>query len=120
MDAQQLLGQPNMINEILLVEHLEVWGRSAEVRRRIAEVLPDCQVVEMASETMSRAHAHAKVAEEARAAVEQERQRQASLAARTIPRDQDVCSAVWLGGRDLGGHFDVVSTLVTGLRKSEC
>ena len=80
MDAQQLLGQPKQINEILMVEHLDVWGRLAQVRRRTAAVLPDCQVVEMASETMSRAHARVKVAEEAEAAVEQERQRQASLA----------------------------------------
>jgi putative ABC transport system permease protein len=78
-DAQRLLDQSDSINEILVVEHLDVWGRREEIRRRVCEVLPDCQVVERASETMSRAHARVKVAEEARAAAAQELQRRAAL-----------------------------------------
>lgn len=102
-DAQALLDKPEAINEILMVEHLEVWGDVAEVRRRLAAVLPECQVVEIASETMSRAHARIKVADEARAALEQERDRQALLLAerrgtigKLTPLGGLVC-AVWIG-----------------------
>jgi len=101
--AQQLLDQPGAINEILVVEHLSVWGNLAEVRRRMAAVLPDCQVVEIASETLSRAHARIKVAEEARAAVEQENEKRALLQAerrsaitRLGPLGFLAC-AVWIG-----------------------
>ncbi len=102
-DAQQLLNQPDAINEILIVEHLSVWGNLAEVRRRMAAVLPDCQVVEIASETMSRTHARIKVAEEAQAAVEQEKEKRALLQAerrnamtKLVPLGFLAC-AVWIG-----------------------
>jgi putative ABC transport system permease protein len=101
-DAQKLAGQPGKINEILLVEHLSVWGRLEEVQRRIAEVLPECQVVEIASETLSRAHARIKVAEEAQAAVGRERERRARLQAerarivrRFVPLGLSLC-ALWV------------------------
>ncbi len=102
-DAQALTDQPGRINEILIVEHLSVWGDVAEVRRRVAEVLPECQVVEIASDTLSRAHARIKVAEEARASLEQEREARARLdaarrgaAARLVPLGFLTC-AVWIG-----------------------
>ncbi|HPM85065.1 MAG TPA: ABC transporter permease [Candidatus Anammoximicrobium sp.] len=102
-DAQQMLNQPGAINEILIVEHLSVWGNLAEVRRRMAAVLPDCQVVEIASETMSRTHARIKVAEEAQAAVEEEREKRALLQAerrnamtKLVPLGFLAC-AVWIG-----------------------
>jgi len=102
-DAQQMLNQPGAINEILIVEHLSVWGNLAEVRRRMAAVLPDCQVVEIASETMSRTHARIKVAEEAQAAVEQEKEKRALLQAerrnamtKLVPLGFLAC-AVWIG-----------------------
>jgi putative ABC transport system permease protein len=47
----------------------------------MAGVLPDCQVVEIASETMSRTHARIKVAEEAQAGVTQERKQRDLLQA---------------------------------------
>lgn len=102
-DAQELLNQPGAINEILIVEHLSVWGDLAEVRRRLAAVLPDCQVVEIASETRSRAHARIKVAEEAEAAVAQEREKQALLQAERRSTLLQLAplgllvSAVWIG-----------------------
>jgi putative ABC transport system permease protein len=102
-DAQELLNKPNAINEILIVEHLSVWGNLTEVRRRTAGVLPDCQVVEIASETLSRAHARIKVAEEAQASVEQEREKRARLQAerrrattKLVPLGFLAC-AVWIG-----------------------
>jgi hypothetical protein len=78
-DAQELVGKPNLINEIMFVEHLSVWGNLRKVRRQVADVLPDCQVVEIASETLARAHARIKVAEEAKAAVAREREKRALL-----------------------------------------
>jgi putative ABC transport system permease protein len=102
-DAQELLDKPDAINEILIVEHLAVWGDIAAIRRRLATVLPECQVVEVASETMSRAHARIKVADEARASGEQERDRQALLLAerrstmrKLMPLGVLAC-AVWIG-----------------------
>jgi hypothetical protein len=80
-DAQQLLGLPGKINELLIVEHLSVWGRLEEVQRRVSEVLPECQVVELASETLSRAHARIKVAEESQAAIRREQERRSALQA---------------------------------------
>jgi putative ABC transport system permease protein len=102
-DAQVLLNKPSAINEILIVEHLSVWGDLAEVRRRLAGVLPECQVVEIASETLSRTHARIKVAEEAQAAVEQEREKGAFLCAerrnaiRKLAPLSFLACAVWIG-----------------------
>jgi putative ABC transport system permease protein len=103
-DAQELLGLPGKVNEILFVEHLSVWGRLQEVQRRFAAVLPECQVVEMASETLSRAHARVKVSDEAEAAVRRERERQAELGTErnrivraVLPPGVLVC-ALWAGG----------------------
>lgn len=102
-DAQQLTGQPDRINEILAVEHLSVWGRLQDVQQKVAAILPECQVVEVASETMSRAHARGKVVEEARAAIEREQQRQTLLQAERgrimrsfVPLGILIC-AVWVG-----------------------
>ena len=102
-DAQELLDKPEAINEILIVEHLAVWGDVAEVRRRVAAVLPECQVVEIASETMSRAHARVKVAEESRASLEQERDKRALLLAerrstiRQLAPLGALAGAIWIG-----------------------
>lgn len=102
-DLQKLTGHPDRINEILAVEHLAVWGRPQELQQRLTKVLPDCQVIEVASETMSRAHARGKVVEEAAAAIERERQRQAMLQTERarivhlfVPLGVLVC-AVWVG-----------------------
>lgn len=102
-DAQELVEKPGSINEIMFVEHVSVWGNLAEVRRKVADVLPDCQVVEIASETLSRAHARIKVAEEAKASVNREREKRALLQAermsaimKLVPLGSLVC-ACWIG-----------------------
>ena len=102
-DAQKLLDKPDLINEIMLVEHLSVSGNATEVRRRMADVLPDCQVVEIASETLARAHARIKVAEEAKATIQRETEKRALLRAerrdvlvRLVPLGSLVC-AIWIG-----------------------
>jgi len=95
-----LAGQ---INEIMIVEHVSVWGNLVEMRKRVASILPECQVIEIESETMSRAHARVKVAEEARETLAQERDKRAQLRAerfrvltRIVPIGALVC-AVWIG-----------------------
>jgi putative ABC transport system permease protein len=69
----------------------------------MAGVLPDCQVVEIASETLSRAHARIKVAAEAQASAEQEREKRALLQAERrsamrelVPLGFLACT-VWIG-----------------------
>lgn len=122
-DAQELLDKPELINEVLLVEHLSVWGNIAKMRRRVADVLPDCQVVEMASETMARSHARNKVAEEAKATIQRETEKRALLQAerrhvlmRFLPLGCLVC-AVWIGFlmylnvRDRAPEIGVLMTL---------
>jgi ABC-type lipoprotein release transport system permease subunit len=122
-DAQELLDKPDLINEIMLVEHLSVWGHTADVRRRVAEVLPDCQVVEIASETLARAHARIKVAEEAKATVQRETEKRALLREerrnvllRLVPLGSLVC-AIWIGFlmylnvRDRAPEIGVLMTL---------
>lgn len=102
-DAQELLGLADQINEIAVVEHLSVWGNADEVRRRAAKVLPECQVVEIASETETRAHARAEIAAEAEASLEEERAKQAELRteriwmlAKLVPLGSVLCAA-WIG-----------------------
>ena len=56
-EAQRLLDKPGLINEILILEHQAVWGNLKKLRERLYEILPDCQVVEIASQTTARAHA---------------------------------------------------------------
>ncbi len=109
-EAQQLLDLKDQINEILIVEHISVWGNLHEVQRRIERILPDSQVVEMASETASRAHARSKVADEAAAAIEQARQQRILLRrqrtrmlATLLPLGAMVC-ACWIG---LLAYFNV-------------
>ena len=80
-EAQRLLNKPGLINEILIVEHQAVWGRVGTLRERISKVLPSCQVVEIASETLTRTHARAKTAEAAKTAVRRERQNRTKLRA---------------------------------------
>lgn len=102
-DAQDLLGLTNQINEIAVVEHLSVWGQEEEVQRAVAEVLPQCQVVEVKSQTDTRAHARVKVAEEKEASLAEERAKQAALRverlrmlAKLVPLGSVLC-AVWIG-----------------------
>jgi hypothetical protein len=128
-DAQQLVGKPNRINEIMLVEHLSVWGNLKEVRRQVADVLPNCQVLEIASETLARAHARIKVAEEAKTAVAREREKRAQLRGERknavlllAPLGMLVC-AMWVGlltyhnVRDRG--VEIGSLMATGFRAGQ-
>ncbi|MCX7590708.1 MAG: hypothetical protein N2255_03675, partial [Kiritimatiellae bacterium] len=78
-DAQELLDLQGQINEILIVEHIDVWGNLPEVKRKVAAVLPGCQVVEIKSQTLARLQARRETAEEAEASIRREREKQAAL-----------------------------------------
>lgn len=80
-DAQELLDLQGCINEILIVEHADIWGNLPEVRHRVAALLPQCRVVEIASQTLARLHARREVAAESAAALRREREKQAALRA---------------------------------------
>ncbi len=81
-EAQALFGKEGLINEVLIVEDLSVWGDLGAVREAVEEALPGCRVVQNLSETAAREHARTKTAEEARASVERERTARANLRAR--------------------------------------
>jgi len=80
-DAQALLGKTGFVNEILALECRSVWADLPKVRRKIAAILPDTNVIERASQTLARAEAYDKVAREARAAVEREKAHRLKLRA---------------------------------------
>ncbi|MGQ9662566.1 MAG: ABC transporter permease [Kiritimatiellia bacterium] len=78
-DAQELFDLEGQINEILFVEHLDVWGNLAEVRKKVAAVLPECQVIEVASQTLARLHARREVVRQAEDSIRAEKEKQATL-----------------------------------------
>ncbi len=102
-EAQEMFDQPGRINELLIVEHARVWGHLSEVKRRVADVMPMVQVVEFASETLSRAHARVKIADQAAASIQHERSKQELLRAERakalmllLPLGAVVCAG-WIG-----------------------
>jgi ABC-type lipoprotein release transport system permease subunit len=102
-EAQELLDRKGLINAILALECQCAWADLPKVRAEITRILPDTQVVEKASEALTRAEARTKVAEEAAASVEQERQNRLRLraereqfAAILVPLVTVAC-ALWIG-----------------------
>ena len=78
-EAQELLGKPGQINGILALECVCAAGSLGQVRKEIARILPDTQVIEFQSQTLARAEARQRAATEARDAVEREKQHRARL-----------------------------------------
>jgi len=78
-EAQALLGKEGLINAILAIECICAPGVAPTVRSDIMAVLPDTQVIERESQVLARAEARHKVAQEARAALEEERRNRAEL-----------------------------------------
>jgi len=83
-EAQELLNKKGLINGILALECLcfgtgpDLLGR---VRADVAKILPETQVLELASKALARAEARLAVRREARAAIQRERRSRASLRA---------------------------------------
>ena len=102
-EAQELLDKKGLINAILAVECKCAWADLPKVRAEITEILPETQVIERASKALARAEARNRVAQEAKAAVERERQSRAHLrsererfASILVPVAM-VASAAWIG-----------------------
>ncbi|HXG11652.1 MAG TPA: FtsX-like permease family protein [Gemmataceae bacterium] len=79
-EAQELLDRPGQINAILALECNCSDDRLAKVREEIAGILPDTQVIEFASQALTRAEARNRAA----ALAQQERAEAAALAAKIL------------------------------------
>jgi len=102
-EAQDLLGMENQISAIMALECFCSDVDLARIRRDVAGILPDTQVVELASKVVVRAEARARAAETAREAIEAERINRSRLrrereafAGMLIPL-VTMASIVWIG-----------------------
>jgi putative ABC transport system permease protein len=73
-EAQELLGKEGRINAILALECLCTGNSLPIIRKEIAAILPDTQVIERGSRALARAEARTKVAQEAAMTLEKEKQ----------------------------------------------
>ncbi len=101
-EAQELLDKRGKINAILALECHCAAGALSMVRKEIAGVLPDTQVIERGSRALVRAETRTKVAEQARQLIEDEKASRATLrqtrerfASMLIPVVVTAC-AVWV------------------------
>ena len=79
-DAQELLDRPDQINAILALKCMSCPGVGlATVRGEIGAILPDTQVVEMGAPMLARYEARSRVGDEAKAALQQQREHRAAL-----------------------------------------
>lgn len=72
-EAQELLDKPGKINAILALECHCTGDALPIIRKEIAAVLPNTQVIERGSRAIARAEARTKVEEQARIAIEKEK-----------------------------------------------
>ena len=74
-EAQELLGKPGLINGILALDcTCDTVDRLGRIRPEIARILPDTQVIEYASQALTRAEARQRAAVEARASLQREKE----------------------------------------------
>lgn len=129
-EAQELLGKPGLINGILALDcTCDTLDRLARIRPEIARILPDTQIIEYASQALTRAEARQRAATEAQASLRREKENRArlrgereALAAILVPVVV-VGSGVWLGllalanVRDRRGEIGILRAL--GLRSRQ-
>lgn len=121
-EAQELLDKPGLINAILALECHCTGEALPMIRKEIAAVLPNTQVIERGSRALARAEARTKVEEQARRAVENEkaaramlRQNREHFASILIPIVVTAC-AVWvavLGFTNVRARRDEIGILRT-------
>ena len=80
-DEEELLDKKGLINAILALECHCTGDALPMIRKEIAAVLPNTQVIERGSRALARAEARTKVEEQARLAVENEKNSRAELRA---------------------------------------
>ena len=74
-EAQELLGKPGLINGILALDcTCDTVDRLGRIRPEIARILPDTQVIEYASQALTRAEARQRAAAEAQASLLREKE----------------------------------------------
>jgi hypothetical protein len=78
-EAQELLSKKGQINAILALECNCSAERMGKIRSEIGGILPDTQVIELATQALARAEARNRAADEARDAMVRERLHQGSL-----------------------------------------
>ena len=78
-EAQEILKKQGLINAILALECLCTGNALPTIRKEIAAILPGTQVIERGSRALARAEARNKVAQEAKTALEKERQGRENL-----------------------------------------
>jgi putative ABC transport system permease protein len=129
-EAQELLGKPGLINGILALDcTCDTADRLSRIRAEIARILPDTQIIEYASQALTRAEARQRAADEAQASLRREKEGRAklrsereALAAVLVPVVM-VGSGIWLGllalanVRDRRGEIGVFRAL--GLRSDQ-
>jgi hypothetical protein len=126
-EAQQLLDKHGRINAILALEcNCAARDRLGEVRKEIAKLLPDTQVIEKTSQALTRAESRNRAAAEARDMVQREktartalRQQREEFAAVLVPLVLLGCT-VWIGllaftnVRDRAGEIGILRALGVG------
>jgi putative ABC transport system permease protein len=126
-EAQELLGKSGLINGILALDcTCDTLDRLGRIRPEIARILPDTQVIEYASQALTRAEARQRAAAEAQASIQREKEsrqkfraEQEALAAVLVPLVM-LGSGVWIGllalanVRDRRGEIGVLRAV--GLR----
>jgi putative ABC transport system permease protein len=129
-EAQELLGKPGLINGILALDcTCDTLNRLGHIRPEIAQILPDTQVIEYASQALTRAEARQRAAAEAQASIQREKEGRSklraereALAAVLVPVVM-VGSGVWIGllalanVRDRRGEIGILRAL--GLRSHQ-
>jgi hypothetical protein len=103
-DAQELLGKKGLLNVILALEcNCPSIDRVGEIRSDISAILPDTQLIELASQAIARAEARNRAAAAARDAIAAEKAQRARLrnelerfAAVLAPLVM-IGAAVWIG-----------------------
>ena len=129
-EAQALLGKPGLINGILALDcTCDALDRLGRIRPEIVRILPDTQVIEYASQALTRAEARQRAATEAQASIHREKEsrdklraEREALAAVLVPVIM-IGSSIWLGllilanVRDHRGEIGILRAL--GLRSRQ-
>jgi len=129
-EAQELLGKPGLINGILALDcTCDALDRLGRIRPEIARILPDTQVIEYASQALTRAEARQRAATEAQASIQREKENRGklrgereALASVLVPVVM-AGSAIWIGllalanVRDRRGEIGILRAL--GLRSRQ-
>ena len=128
-EAQDMLDKKGQINAILALQCNCAGSEIHNIRREIAEMLPDTKVIERASKLVAREEARQKVKTEGRAALQREadgrttlRQERERLTSILVPLIMLAC-AVWVGFlafgnvRDRETEIGILSSLGVGSMK---